>query len=164
MTPWLVHELPTLLLEVNTRSKKSESPSAMPTSHPKGTPRTGLCQQSNRSAARRNGNWKMAPRDQRPKPAPQGSKDQKSPVRDWGAPLSWRNAYRTRRRPDHRRHDERSQRATEPMRPSLSSSIHPRALAIASTLALATTRPSAMSTRRRPAGIGRPWVISPARR
>jgi TIR domain-containing protein len=41
----------------------------MPTSHPKGTPRTGLCQQSNRSAARRNGNWKMAPRDRRPKPA-----------------------------------------------------------------------------------------------
>ena len=53
---------------------------------PKGTPRTGLCQQSNRSAARRNGNWKMAPRDPRPKPAPQGSKSQKSPVRDWGAP------------------------------------------------------------------------------
>ena len=88
MTPWLVHELPTLLLEVNTRSKKSESPSAMPTSHPKGTPRTGLCQQSNRSAVRRYGNWKMTLRDRRPKPAPQGPKCQKLPDRDWGAPAS----------------------------------------------------------------------------
>jgi hypothetical protein len=68
----------TLLLEVNTRSKKSESPSAMPTSHPKGTPRTGLCQQSNRSAARRNGNWKMAPRDPRPPRKDRKAKNRRS--------------------------------------------------------------------------------------
>ena len=56
--------------------------------HPKGTPRTGLCQISNRSAARRNGNWKMALRDRRPKSVPQGPQCQQSPVRDWGASLT----------------------------------------------------------------------------
>jgi hypothetical protein len=59
---------------------------ANPTSHPKGTPQTGLCQISNRSAARRNGNWKMATRDRRPKPDPHGLKSQKLPARDRGAP------------------------------------------------------------------------------
>jgi hypothetical protein len=53
---------------------------------PEGHSETGLCQISNRSAARRNGNWKMALRDRRPKPVPQGPKCHKPPVRDWGAP------------------------------------------------------------------------------
>jgi hypothetical protein len=76
----------TLSREVNTQSHKTASPPATPTSHPKGTPRTGLCQQSNRSAVHRYGNWKMTLRDRRPKPAPQGPKWQKLPDRDWGMP------------------------------------------------------------------------------
>jgi hypothetical protein len=40
------------------------------------------CQQSNRSLHRRNGNWKTASRDRRPKPAPHGPKYQKLPTRD----------------------------------------------------------------------------------
>jgi hypothetical protein len=38
------------------------------------------------SPPRRNGNWKMASRDRRPKPALQGPKYQKLPAREWGMP------------------------------------------------------------------------------
>src|SRR5438874_12540249 len=51
---------------------------------PKGALRTGLRRQSNRSPPRRNGNWKMASRDRRPKPALQGPKYQKLPARESG--------------------------------------------------------------------------------
>jgi hypothetical protein len=37
---------------------------------------------ANQSSLRRNGNWKMASRDRRPKPAPKGRKCQKLPARD----------------------------------------------------------------------------------
>jgi hypothetical protein len=74
-------------LEANTRSKKTASPPAQEThcllhkksskavdftsaSHPKSTPRTGHCQQSNRSPLRRNGNWKIARRDPPPEILP----------------------------------------------------------------------------------------------
>ena len=49
---------------------------------PKDIARTGLCQQPNQSPLRRNGNWKMASGDRRPKPAPKGRKCQKLPTRD----------------------------------------------------------------------------------
>jgi hypothetical protein len=52
----------------------------------KGALQTALCPLSNRSLHRRNGNWKTASRDRRPKPAPHGPKYRKSPTRDWGAP------------------------------------------------------------------------------
>jgi hypothetical protein len=61
-----------------------KAPASRP--YPKGTPRTSLCQQSNRSLHRRNGNWKTASRDRRPKPAPKGPKCRKLPTRDWGTP------------------------------------------------------------------------------
>jgi hypothetical protein len=41
---------------------------------------------SNRSLHRRNGNWKIASRDRRPKPAPHGPKYRKLATRDWGTP------------------------------------------------------------------------------
>ena len=85
------------------RSKKTAAPPAQKThcllhkksskavdftsaSRPKSTPRTGLCQQSNRSPPRRNGNWKIARRDRRPKSSPRGPKYRKLPTRDWGVP------------------------------------------------------------------------------
>jgi NAD(P)-dependent dehydrogenase (short-subunit alcohol dehydrogenase family) len=45
-----------------------------PTNPPKGVVLTGLCQQSNLSPQYRNGNWKKASRDGRPKHAPKGLK------------------------------------------------------------------------------------------
>jgi len=40
----------------------------------------------NRSPHRRNGNWKIASRDRRPKSAPHGSKYRQLPARDWFTP------------------------------------------------------------------------------
>ena len=51
-----------------------------------GALQTALCPLSNRSLHRRNGNWKTASRDRRPKPAPHGPKYRKLPTRDWGTP------------------------------------------------------------------------------
>jgi hypothetical protein len=48
--------------------------------------RTSLSEKSNRSPLCRNGNWKIASRDRRPKPAPQEPKCQKLRTRDWGTP------------------------------------------------------------------------------
>jgi hypothetical protein len=45
-------------------------------------PRTGLCQQSNQSAVPGNGNWKIASRDRRPKPASKGQNCRRSLTRD----------------------------------------------------------------------------------
>jgi hypothetical protein len=57
----------------------SEAVDSAPASRPipEGTPRTSLCQQSNRSLHPRNGNWKIATRDRSQKPAPQEPKCQK---------------------------------------------------------------------------------------
>src|SRR5467141_2380422 len=46
--------------------------------------RTGLCHIPSRSPARRNGNWKMASRDRRPKTTDLGPKASKLPARDLG--------------------------------------------------------------------------------
>src|SRR3984893_8809288 len=67
--------------------KSSKAVDFTSVSHPpKSTPRTGLCQQSNRSPPRRNGNWKIARRDRRPKSSPRGPKYRKLPTRDRGVP------------------------------------------------------------------------------
>jgi hypothetical protein len=48
--------------------------------------RTGLWQQSNQSPLPRNGNWKKASRDRRPKPASKGPKCRKLLPGDRGSP------------------------------------------------------------------------------
>jgi NAD(P)-dependent dehydrogenase (short-subunit alcohol dehydrogenase family) len=75
---------------VNIRGERSAAQSeptgvdTIPESRP--TPsdaiRTSLREKLNRSPLCRNGNWKIASRDRRPKPAPNGPKFQKLPARD----------------------------------------------------------------------------------
>jgi catechol 2,3-dioxygenase-like lactoylglutathione lyase family enzyme len=55
-------------------------PESRPT--PSDAMRTSLREKSNRSPLCRNGNWKIASRDRRPKPAPKGPKCQKLPATD----------------------------------------------------------------------------------
>src|SRR5712672_2535271 len=60
--------------------------------------RTGLCHIPSRSPARRNGNWKMASRDRRPKTTDLGPKASKLPARDLGH-ARFRSRYRCRSTP-----------------------------------------------------------------